>query len=128
MYKLNFLGNTKKNRYFFCMILKGPILIPEVKDKSGDVLDEETIRKAALVIGRNGVLIDAQHKLGNVGRLLEQYIIDEEYVFHDYTYPKGTLFVSVEVTDDEIKNAIREGKLTGFSIMAAPKHLDRGVH
>lgn len=113
------------------MILKGAILIPHLPDKSGDVLDEKTIRKAALLIGRNGVLIDVQHKLRSVGRLLECYVTDNEYSFKDYTYPKGTLFVSVEVIEDEIKDAIRSGKLTGFSIMAAPKlsfdEMDRGV-
>ena len=114
------------------MILKGPILIPHIQDKSGDVLDEKTIRKAALMIGRNGVLIDVQHKLRNVGRLLELYITDNEYLFNNYTYPKGTLFVSVEVTEEDLKEAIRSGKLTGFSIMAAPKlsfnEMDRGLH
>ena len=40
------------------LILKGPILIPGIPDISGDVLDEETIRKAALTISRNGILID----------------------------------------------------------------------
>lgn len=114
------------------MILKGPILIPHIKDRSGDVLDEETIRKAALMIGRNGVLIDVQHKLRSVGRLLECYVIDNEYLFKGNTYPKGTLFVSVEVIEEELKEAIRAGKLTGFSIMAAPKlsfnQMDRGLH
>ena len=38
------------------MIVKGPILIADIPDLSGEVLDEETIRKAALIIARNGVL------------------------------------------------------------------------
>ncbi len=113
------------------MILKGAILIPHVKDKSGDVLDEETIRKAALLISRNGILVDVQHKLRSVGRLLELYVTDAPVLFKGNDYPKGTLFCSVEVLDEDILNMIRDGKLTGFSIMAAPKltpeQLDRGL-
>ncbi|WP_295031398.1 XkdF-like putative serine protease domain-containing protein [uncultured Methanobrevibacter sp.] len=58
------------------MIVKGPVLIPDIPDKAGDVLDEETIRKALLIIARNGVLMDVQHSLMNVGKLLELYITD----------------------------------------------------
>lgn len=114
------------------MILKGAVLIPHIKDKSGDVLDEETIRKAALLISRNGILIDVQHKLRSIGRLLELYVIDAPVLFKGNEYPKGTLFCSIEVTDDDIMTMIRDGKLTGFSIMAAPKlsieEMDRGLN
>ena len=114
------------------MILKGPILIPGIPDTTGDVLDEETIRKAALMISRNGILIDVQHKLRTVGRLLELYVLDSPYQFHGNNYPKGTLFCSVEVTEEDIMEAIREGKYTGFSIMAAPNipvdEMDRGLN
>ena len=58
------------------MIVKGPVLIPDIPDKAGDVLDEETIRKALLIIARNGVLMDVQHSLMIVGKLLELYITD----------------------------------------------------
>ena len=58
------------------MIVKGPVLVPDIPDKAGDVLDEETIRKALLIIARNGVLMDVQHSLMNVGKLLELYITD----------------------------------------------------
>lgn len=114
------------------MILKGAILIPHLPDKSGDVLDEETIRKAALLISRNGILIDVQHKLRSIGKLLELYVLDSPVLFKGNEYPKGTLFCSIEVTEEDIMDMIRNGKLTGFSIMAAPKltpeQLDRGLN
>ncbi len=114
------------------LILKGPILIPGIPDISGDVLDEETIRKAALTISRNGILIDVQHKLRTVGRLLELYVLDSPYQFQGNNYPKGTLFCSVEVTEEEIMEALRKGLYKGFSIMAAPKlsveEMDRGLN
>lgn len=114
------------------MILKGAVLIPNIHDTSGDILDEKTIRKAELEIGRNkGILIDVQHKLRSVGRLIGLYTTDSPITFNGNQYPKGTLFCSVEVTDEVVENMIRDGKLTGFSIMAAPKltpeQIDRGL-
>ena len=39
------LGNMDKN----IMIVKGAVLIPNIPDSVGDVLDEETIRKVSLI-------------------------------------------------------------------------------
>lgn len=102
------------------MILKGAVLIPNIPDSGGDVLDEETIRKVSLIFNRQVNLIDVQHTLQSVGSLLESYITDDEIHFLGNTYPKGTWFVSVDVTDPEIQDAIRNGEYTGFSILAAP--------
>lgn len=114
------------------MIVKGPVLVPEIPDKAGDVLDEETIRKALLIIARNGVLMDVQHSLMNVGKLLELYITDSTVEWMGNTLPKGTLFASVDVLKEDIQQAIRDGKYTGFSILSAPtksvQEMDRGLH
>ena len=114
------------------MIVKGPILIPEIPDSAGDVLDEETIRKAVLIISRNNVLIDVQHSLMNVGKLLELYVTDSPVEWMNTTLPKGTAFCSIEVLNEEIKEAINNGKYTGLSILAAPvksvAEMDRGLN
>ena len=113
------------------MIIKGPILIPQIPDMSGDILDEETIRKAALIIARNGVLTDVQHTLRNVGKILELYVLDSPMPWKSETLPKGTVMISVDVVAEDIQQGIREGKLQGFSILAAPTRtmdeMDRGV-
>jgi len=114
------------------MIVKGPILVPDIPDHAGDVLDEETIRKAFLIIARNGVLADVQHSLMNVGRILELYVTDSPMEWMHSKLPKGTLFGSIEIMNDEIEQAIRDGKYTGFSILGAPvksvEEMDRGLH
>ena len=114
------------------MIVKGPILVPDIPDSAGDVLDEETIRKAFFIISRNGVLIDVQHSLMNVGRLLELYVTDAPMEWQGSILPKGTLFGSVDILNEEIKQAINDGKYTGFSILGAPmksvEEMDRGLH
>lgn len=114
------------------MIVKGPVLIPEIADTSGDVLDEKTIRKALLIIAKKGILIDVQHSLRNIGKLLELYITDSPVTFLNNTLPKGTMFASIEVIDEDIQQAIREGKYKGFSILGAPiksiQEMDRGLN
>ena len=114
------------------MIVKGPILVPGIPDHAGDVLDEETIRKAFLIISRNGVLIDVQHSLMNVGKILELYVTDAPMEWQGSILPKGTLFGSVEVLNADIEQAIDDGKYTGFSILGAPvktvDEMDRGLH
>lgn len=113
------------------MIVKGPVLIPGIPDTAGDVLDEETIRKALLIIARQHVLMDVQHSLMNVGKLLELYVTDSPIEWMDSVLPKGTMFASVEVLKEDIQQAIREGKYTGFSILGAPvktvEEMDRGL-
>ena len=113
------------------MIVKGPILIPNVPDMSGDILDEETVRRAALIIARNGVLTDVQHTLRNVGKILELYVLDTPMDWRGEMLPKGTVMGSIDVIDNDIQQGIREGKLNGFSILAAPtrtmEEMDRGI-
>ena len=114
------------------MIVKGPVLIPGIPDRAGDVLDEETIRKALLIIARQSVLMDVQHTLMNVGNLLELYVTDSPTEWMGSTLPKGTMFASVDVLKEDIQQAIRDGKYTGFSILGAPiktvEEMDRGLH
>lgn len=102
------------------MILKGAVCIPEIPDTSGDILTEEDIRKAALLFNRQVNLIDVQHTLQSIGKLLESYISDTEIEFMGNTYPKGTWWISVDVNKPEIQEAIKRGEYTGFSILSAP--------
>ena len=114
------------------MIIKGPILIPQIPDLTGDVLDEETIREAVLIMTRNGLLIDVQHTLQNIGKLLEIYTLDVPMQWGNNTLPKGSVMISIDVLNEEVQQGIRDGKLRGFSILAAPtrtmEEMDRGLH
>ena len=102
------------------MIVKGAVCIPDIPDRVGDVLDEQTIREAFLTFNRTGQLIDVQHTLRPVGKVLESYIIEAPMEFLGNKYPKGSWFLSVDVTDPEIQEAIRNGVYTGFSLLAMP--------
>lgn len=102
------------------MIIKGAVCIPGIPDTAGDILTEKEIRKAALLFNRQVNLIDVQHTLQSIGKLLESYISDTEIEFQGNTYPKGTWWISVDVTKPEIQDAIRRKEYNGFSILSAP--------
>lgn len=102
------------------MLIKGAVCIPHIPDFVGDVLTEEEVREALLFYQRHSKLVDVQHTLRSVGILLESYIIESPTIFLDQEYPKGSWFVSVDVDDEEIAQAILNGEYGGFSIFAAP--------
>lgn len=102
------------------MILKGSVCVPNIPDTIGDVLTEQEIREASLFFQRYGGIIDVQHTMQPVGKLLESYILESPTTFNNIEYPKGSWFVSVEVDDEEIQKALNDGEYTGFSIFAAP--------
>lgn len=102
------------------MILKGAVCIPNIPDSVGDVLTEEQIREASLFFQRYSRLIDVQHTLRPVGKLLESYILESPTTFMNQEYPKGSWFLSVDVDDLEIAQAILNGEYEGFSIFVAP--------
>lgn len=70
-------------------------------------------------------IFDVKHELvkngsaGNVATLIESYQLKEP---RDHL-PAGTWIVSAKITDDDVWNQIKEGKLTGFSVTALPGSL-----
>ena len=77
------------------------------------------------------MLTDVQHTLRNVGKILELYVLDNPMQWRNDMLPKGTVMISIDVVDEDIQQGIREGKLQGFSILAAPtrsmNEMDRGI-
>lgn len=96
------------------MLIKGAVCIPHIPDFVGDVLTEEEVREALLFYQRHSKLVDVQHTLRSVGILLESYILESPTIFLDQEYPKGSWFVSVDVDDEEIAQAILDGEYGGF--------------
>lgn len=103
-------------------IVYGPVLVPDEPDSDNDVVTAEQIENVAHKFVEEYGNIDLMHSLNNVGRLVESYIlpvdleVDEETVI-----PKGSWVMGVRVTDDDTWQAVKEGKLGGFSIMALQK-------
>lgn len=103
-------------------IVNGPVLIPNEADSDNDVVTEEQIENVAHSFVEQYGNIDLMHSLNNVGRLVESYILPMDYeVDKDTVVPKGSWMLGVRVTDDESWQAVKDGKLGGFSIMAMQK-------
>jgi len=103
-------------------IVFGPVLIPDEPDTDGDVVSAEQIEKVAHKFVEDYGNIDLQHSLNNVGKLVESYILPMDIDVGDGNIvPKGSWMMGVRVTDDDAWQAVKDGKLTGFSIMALQK-------
>ena len=103
-------------------IVYGPVLIPNEPDTDGDVVTAEQIENVAHKFVEEYGNIDLMHSLNNVGRLVESYILPVDLeVDEDTLIPKGSWIMGVRVTDDDAWQAVKDGKLSGFSIMALQK-------
>lgn len=103
-------------------IVFGPVLVPDEPDSDGDVVTAEKIEEVAHKFLEQYGNIDLQHTLNNVGKVVESYILPFDWeINEDLTVPKGSWMMGVRVQDEEVWQAVKEGKLTGFSIMGVPK-------
>ena len=103
-------------------IVYGPVLIPNEPDTDGDVVTAEQIENVAHKFVEEYGNIDLMHSLNNVGRLVESYILPVDLEVDEETIiPKGSWIMGVRVTDDDAWQAVKDGKLSGFSIMALQK-------
>lgn len=107
-------------------IVEGAVLIPDEADYDGDVVGKEKIEEVAhdwMLKYRNA---DLQHTLNNVANPVESYILKEERSITNvdgdsYTLPVGSWILAVKVEDDDTWESVKNGELTGFSMMAVPK-------
>jgi len=98
-------------------IVYGPVLIPNEPDHDGDRVTVEKIEEVAHKFHEMYGNVDLQHSLNNVGKMVESYIAPTDLTFGEVTVPKGSWMMGVRVTDEASWEAVKSGKLTGFSIM-----------
>jgi hypothetical protein len=66
--------------------------------------------------------IDLQHTLNNVGKVVESFVLPFDWqVSKGVKVPAGSWMMGVKVTDEKTWQSIKDGKLTGFSIMGISK-------
>lgn len=99
-----------------------PVLIPNEPDSDNDIVSADKIRQVHDLFNEKYRNIDVQHSLQNVGKVYESYILPQDTTYNfggnEYMYPMGTWMMGVKVTDDEAWELVKQGVLTGFSIMA----------
>jgi len=98
----------------------GIVLQPEVVDGQGDIIGAEVIMKAAhnfLAAFNKATKLGLMHKdFAKRFELLESYIAPQDLVINDKLVTAGSWVMKVRVKDDKVWKAVKEGKITGFSI------------
>lgn len=100
----------------------GIVLEPETVDSQGDIYDEDTIRETAWRFAERYQHFGLMHRQIIPGVvLLETYLAPVDFQIEDRTgtmqpVKKGTWLLRVRVTDDAIWQAVKDGRLDGFSI------------
>ena len=104
----------------------GVVLEPETidatktKDSVGDIYDEEEVRKAAhhFMMNYKGNGNDFMHdgKNNKDLKIVESYIAPADFSFDGQKVKKGTWMMGTLIFDDGIWKAVKEGKITGYSI------------
>lgn len=106
-------SNAQDERYVL-----GIVLEPETVDSQQDIYSSEEIRQAAhkfMEEFRNTGLMHRANVNDRV-RILESYIAPCDFDVNGQGVKKGTWLMAVRVNDDEMWDAVKSEKLTGFSI------------
>jgi len=95
----------------------GAVLQPNVADQHGDVCDEVEIRKAAHGFMLACQQIGIEHRMENPAlRPVESYIAPCDLEIEGAKIIKGTWMLGTFVNDDDAWAAVKDGRLTGYSV------------
>jgi len=98
-------------------VVYGIVYEPDVEDSQGDKANEDEIRKAAYQFMEQVQIFKVNHKGRNVKvRVLENYIAPVDFAISGGQVKKGSWILVTRVLDDKIWKAIKDGKLTGYSM------------
>lgn len=113
---------TDTDRHF----VTGIVYEPMTEDAHGNFMTEEEITKAAYWFAKNGDGVDLQHSFETIEKssvsVVESWVAKADFECGGETVKKGTWLMTVEVTDDEIWDAVQKGEITGFSMGGVGKY------
>ena len=90
-------------------------------DKGEKILSKEEIERVAHDWMENYRNIDLRHTLNNVAVPVESYIAPKDIDTAHGVLPKGTWILGSRVEDENSWQAVKEGRLTGYSVMGIRK-------
>ncbi len=99
-----------------------PILVPDEPDLEGDVISEEEIESAAheyMITSQNVGLMHQRIVRSKDAMLVESYIARGTHKIAGHTIKAGTWMGGFRIVNEKIRQAIKDGKLTGVSIGGA---------
>jgi len=82
------------------------------------LLSAKEIQRAAYHFLPESRIIDVQHNFKPQATVVESHITSERFIFNNYEYDPGTWFITAKVSDQDLIAAIKQKKLTGFSVAA----------
>lgn len=96
----------------------GIVYEPMTEDAHGNFMTEEEITKAAYWFAKNGDGVDLQHSFETLEKaeVVESWVAKADFDCGGETVKKGTWLMTVEVTDNEVWDAVQKGEITGFSM------------
>jgi len=106
-----------EERYVLGIVLE-PQDPNDPRDSQGDVYDAETIRQAAYLFMEEYRNIGLQHSglINDKVKILESWIQHEDTVIGGQNVLAGSWLMAVRVLDDDLWAAVKDGRITGFSI------------
>lgn len=97
----------------------GVVLVPDEYDSQADTYDAPTVRKAAHWFMEEAQRLGLQHQ-ATIGRdklrVLESFVAPTNMEIEGSQVKKGTWLMAARVLDDELWAAVKDGRLTGWSI------------
>lgn len=108
-------------------IVTGVVADPETVDSYGNIIDAETIRRAALEFMEYFQNMGVNHEKGSDGtpvvlndqiRILESWVTRGEETINGRRVPAGAWVLTVRILDDEIWEGVLNGEFVGFSLEA----------
>ena len=101
-------------------IVVGPVLIPDKVDGQGDIIGAPAIQQTAydfLSQFNSYTKLGIQHKMFPSSlKLLESWILKEDWTVGGRTFTKGSWFLTTKVLDNNLWKKIKSGLVTGYSI------------
>lgn len=97
----------------------GPVLVPEVIDKQGDVISAEEIELAAHDYMEDSQRPGLMHQLmlgTREAQVVESYVLRSKVKVGGRSLAKGTWMVGMRIYNSQLRTLVRDGQLTGYSI------------
>ncbi|MGL6023699.1 MAG: phage major capsid protein [Cetobacterium sp.] len=100
---------------------------PDVKDTQGDYMTSEDVEKMAHeFMSKYGQGVDLQHDEKIIkADVVESWITKTETIIGGQKVSKGAWVATVKVNDDEVWEAIKKGRITGFSMGGSATKIEK---
>ncbi len=97
-------------------ILYCVVLAPDVEDLQGDVVDAETIEKAAHEYLKDFSTVGFMHATEAHASVVESFVAPVDMDVNEQRITKGSWVIAIQVHDPELWAGVKDGTYTGVSI------------